>query len=172
MSEYRVNPHIRNKQTLDMDLVLVCEKKMPSPVTSLPAPADILRQTISELDSPSSCSDNKLFLHFMGKLLQIASAMPNGALNYNWFADALAHFDDFLQAIRTSRQRVEYTPSSPRQRCLLEGCISVWGQLLSPPFALLQTHSPTPSSPFSSRVAGREGSRGMSGVSPKHGYAM
>lgn len=28
MSEYKVNPHIRNKQSLDMDLVLVCQKSL------------------------------------------------------------------------------------------------------------------------------------------------
>lgn len=121
MSEYKVNPHIRNKQTLDMDLVLVCEKKAMSstPLTSLPA--DILHRAMNELNVPADHSDNKLFLHFMGELLRTASASQNGnSVNYDWFANALTHFDDFLKMTQQTRKPVEYTPAQPRQLRLLE----------------------------------------------------
>ncbi len=121
MSEYKVNPHIRNKQTLDMDLVLVCEKRAMSstPLTSLPA--DILHRAMNELNVPADHSDNKLFLHFMGELLRTASASQNGnGVNYGWFADALAHFDDFIRMTQQTRKSVEYAPTQPRQLRLLE----------------------------------------------------
>jgi adenine-specific DNA methylase len=121
MSEYKVNPHIRNKQTLDMDLILVCEKKTLTPAMLAPSPADILRRAMNGLNSPSDHSDSKLFLHFMGELLRTASASQNGnGVNYDWFADALTHFDDFLKVTQQSRKRVEYVSAQPRQLRLME----------------------------------------------------
>jgi hypothetical protein len=76
---------------------------------------------MSQLDSPTDHSDNKLFLHFMGELLQTASAPQNGnGVNYDWFADALAHFDDFLKTTQRNRKPVEYALKQPRQLRLLE----------------------------------------------------
>jgi adenine-specific DNA methylase len=101
MSEYKVNPHIRNKQSLDMDLVLICQKReVNSEVLSL-VPTDVLTRALEDLPSKvTDNSDNKLFLHFMGELLRTASATPdNENVDYNWFADALTHFDDFVKNI-------------------------------------------------------------------------
>ena len=121
MSEYKVNPHIRNKQTLDMDLILVCQKKVLAPATRLSVPTEILRRAMNGLNSPADHSDNKLFLHFMGELLRTASASQNGdGVNYDWFADALIHFDDFLKMTQQSRMRVEYASAQLRQLRLLE----------------------------------------------------
>jgi flagellar biosynthesis/type III secretory pathway chaperone len=104
-----------------MDLVLVCEKKAMSsaPLTSLPA--DILHRAMNELNVPADHSDNKLFLHFMGELLRTASASQNGnGINYDWFANALTHFDDFLKMTQQTRKPVEYASAQPRQLRLLE----------------------------------------------------
>ncbi len=121
MSEYKVNPHIRDKQMLDMDLILVCQKKTLATAARSSAPAEILRRAMNELAAPTDHSDNKLFLHFMGALLRTASASQNGnGVNYDWFADALTHFDDFLKQTQQSRKRVEYTPAQPRQWRLME----------------------------------------------------
>lgn len=121
MSEYKVNPHIRDKQTLDMDLVLVCQKPTTLTAMPLPAPTEILSRALQELDSPADHTNNKLFLHFMGKLLQAASVSQNGhTLNYDWFASALAHFDDYLQVIQQTRKPVEYVSVPSRQLPLLE----------------------------------------------------
>lgn len=121
MSEYKVNPHIRNKQSLDMDLVLICQKNnLPSPIRSL-LPSDILRRAIGELPRVADHSDNRLFLHFMGELLRTASAQPNASsVDYNWFADALTHFDDFLATIERDQNTTEYMQSKTRQLRLLE----------------------------------------------------
>lgn len=120
MSEYKVNPHIRNKQTLAMDLVLVCQKQTTRTTMPLPAPTEILNRALQELDS-SDRNDNKLFLHFMGNLLQAASASQNGdSINYDWFVNALTHFDDYLRGIRQIKS-LEYVPTSPRQLQLMEG---------------------------------------------------
>ncbi|MCK6625740.1 MAG: hypothetical protein L6R45_11265 [Anaerolineae bacterium] len=101
MSEYKVNPHIRNKQSLDMDLVLVCQKKkMEFEPLSL-IPTEVLERAMNDLGSQvSSNSDNKLFLHFMGELLRTASSAPESeSVDYNWFVEALIHFDDFLATV-------------------------------------------------------------------------
>lgn len=101
MSEYKVNPHIRNKQSLDMDLVLVCRKRKTKLESLSLMPTDVLERAMDDLGSQiSTNSDNKLFLHFMGELLRTASSVPAGErVDYNWFAEALTHFDDFLASI-------------------------------------------------------------------------
>lgn len=101
MSEYKVNPHIRNKQALDMDLVLICQKRNVEFEALSITPTDVLERTINDLSSEvSDNSDNKLFLHFMGELLRTASStLENAKVDYDWFAEALTHFDDFLKNI-------------------------------------------------------------------------
>jgi adenine-specific DNA methylase len=101
MSEYKVNPHIRNKQALDMDLVLICQKrKVKVEMLSLIL-TDILERALKDLSSEiSGNSDNKLFLHFMGELLRTAGSAPvDEKVDYDWFAGALTHFDDFVAGI-------------------------------------------------------------------------
>ena len=122
MSEYKVNPHIRNKQSLDMDLVLVCQKRT-IPFESLSSqPEQVLQRVINDLPSGiSDNSDNKLFLHFVGELLRTASSIQDDkTVSYNWFAEALAHFDVFLTNIERSKDTTQYEASKPRQLRLLE----------------------------------------------------
>lgn len=121
MSEYRVNPHIRNKQSLDMDLVLVCQKNaLPVAELSL-LPADVLKRAMDELGVVADHSDNRLFLHFMGELLRTASAQASSAgVDYNWFADALTHFDDFLTTIERAQDATDDTRAPARQLRLLD----------------------------------------------------
>jgi putative DNA methylase len=122
MSEYKVNPHIRNKQALDMDLVLICQKKSQPFTILLPEPAEVLHRTILSLkDEVSSNSNNKLFLHFMGELLKTASSLTNdNAVHYDWFSEALTHFDDFLVTVDRRPNTEAYIISHPRQLRLLE----------------------------------------------------
>ncbi len=100
-SEYKVNPHIRNKQSLDMDLVLVCQKRIIKSNGLSIIPRDIWNRVIANLSSElSENNDNILFLHFMGELLRTASATTDDIhLDYNWFSGTLNHFDDFLKNI-------------------------------------------------------------------------
>jgi putative DNA methylase len=107
MSEYKVNPHIRNKQALDMDLLIVCQKKeMPVEILSH-LPAEVLQRVKGNmLTEPGTYSDNRLFLHFMGELLKTAgSAHESETLTYNWFSEALTHFDEFLSKIDRTRHK-------------------------------------------------------------------
>jgi hypothetical protein len=104
-----------------MDLVIVCQKKIMSSVSLTLPPADILHRAMNELNAPADHSDNKLFLHFIGELLRTASASQNGnGVSYDWFADALTHFDDFLKTTQQSRKPIEYVTSQSRQLRLLE----------------------------------------------------
>ncbi len=107
MSEYKVNPHIRDKQALDMDLVLVCQKRNTEFAPLSLAPPEVLERATNDLPSEvSNNSDNKLFLHFMGELLRTASFAPeNETVTYNWFAGALTHFDDFLQGLEPTEKK-------------------------------------------------------------------
>lgn len=122
MSEYKVNPHIRNKQALDMDLVLICKKgKLESKALSL-IPTDVLARVIDDLSSEvAENSDNKLFLHFMGELLRTASSTSdNEKVDYNWFAEALTHFDDFLKNIDRTEMNGKNDTVKVQQLRLLE----------------------------------------------------
>jgi len=93
-SEYRVNPHIRNKQAIDMDLVLVSQKRsLPYSVLS-PSPSDALERAVQTADSYRSGSKTLLFLHFVGELLRSASCTPEDMqLSYEWFETALNLFE-------------------------------------------------------------------------------
>lgn len=95
LSEYKVNPHIRNKQALDMDLVLICEKRsLPFQPLSLET-EDILERAVASLNGKSpAANQNKLFLHFMGEVLRTASS--HNDISYNWFESTLSRFDDFV----------------------------------------------------------------------------
>lgn len=122
MSEYKVNPHIRNKQALDMDLVLLCQKrKVKSKALSL-MPTEVLARVIDNLSSEvSENRDNKLFLHFMGELLRTASSTSdNEKVDYNWFAEALTHFDDFLKNIDRVEKKESYKTIKFEQLRLLD----------------------------------------------------
>ena len=121
MSEYKVNPHIRNKQSLDMDLVLICQKRsIPFDVLSV-EPIDILeRASLSLSDDSLSSSNNKLFLHFMGELLKTASS-NNGEVTYAWFENVLIHFDDFLTGIKGESIPILYKVPDFGQLRLMEG---------------------------------------------------
>ncbi len=98
MSEYKVNPHVRNKQALDMDLVLVCQKKSaPFEPLSLSLDEAVQRAMDGLPIATSNGNKNRLFLHFMGELLKSASAAWDiYDVTYDWFSEALAHFDDIV----------------------------------------------------------------------------
>jgi len=100
VSEYRVNPHIREKNGLDMDLILFCGKKTnsfgsPSPTLDL-----VTRQaTDSALAKSNTKNTNEFFLCFMGELLKSLSAIwPNKELNLEWFTQTFSHFDKIFRA--------------------------------------------------------------------------
>lgn len=123
-SEYKVNPHIRNKQALDMDLVLVCQKQLS--VANSPKrgkPAVMLQQIVQELteEKVNEMSDNQLFLHFMGKLLKIASTtQADNLADYHWFADTLTHFDEFKKTLIRIKPKLSEVSSEPMQLKLLD----------------------------------------------------
>ncbi len=121
MSEYKVNPHIRNKQALDMDLVLVCQKAaQPGAPLSL-APTDILQRATADLPvDTSNGGESRLFLYFMGELLKTASASHDEPVNYAWFADALTHFDDFRANVEREQAAQQYATPKIYQLRLFE----------------------------------------------------
>lgn len=96
MSEYRVNPHIRNKQSLDMDLVLICEKVRATYRPLSTHPSDIIQRVEQELGEGTIHIENKYFLHCMGELLKTASASAE-TVNYDWFSDCLSYFESHIK---------------------------------------------------------------------------
>ncbi len=121
LSEYKVNPHIRNKQSLDMDLVLVCQKRaLPfAPLTT--APLDILQRAADSLPAGNGdATSNKLFLHFMGELLKTASSNGIEVLTYPWFESILLHFDDFVIKTQSESTSLTYETPTYAQLKLLE----------------------------------------------------
>ncbi|RLC14343.1 MAG: hypothetical protein DRI57_14625 [Deltaproteobacteria bacterium] len=122
MSEYKVNPHIRNKQALDTDLVLVCQKKHMRSEPLAHKPEEILQNMLNRLDTDvSDLSENRLLLHYMGQLLKTASSIQSDeALNYDWFSEALTHFDAFGANIEPRPQKKPDNIPEYRQQALWE----------------------------------------------------
>ena len=124
MSEYKVNPHIRNKQSLDMDLVLVCQKNsIPCDSLSL-LPHEIMARALESIGiRGNGVNENRLFLHFMGELLRTACATAE-KVNYEWFENVLLHFDNFRIEVEISQSKnegeSEQTDKSFQQLRLLE----------------------------------------------------
>jgi adenine-specific DNA methylase len=101
-SEYRVNPHIRNKQAIDMDLVLVCQKRSQSHETLSLSPADALERAVRVVGHYENGSRNLVFLHFVGELLRSASSSTQDARpSYEWFESALDLFDTLQPTLTT-----------------------------------------------------------------------
>lgn len=99
MSEYKVNPHIRNKQSMDMDLVLVCQKRSVSYDRLSLDPQDIMSRALESVGTrDKGVNENKLFLHFMGELLKTAGTSAE-VLDYDWFENVLLHFEDFKEKV-------------------------------------------------------------------------
>jgi len=115
-SEYRVNPHIREKQALDMDLVLICQKRA-QPYTALShAPADCLERAQQVVGHYAHNGNrNLVYLHFVGELLRSASCAGNDwTPSQEWFLSALQMFEEL-----TLHDGLE-TPVSPVQLTLFE----------------------------------------------------
>ena len=119
MSEYKVNPHIRNKQSMDMDLVLICQKKLiPFDVLSL-IPREIMLRALESVGSRNKCiNENKLFLHFMGELLKTAGTAVE-KLSYEWFENVLLHFDNFKTEVENSKSQNESEQTNQSQQLRL-----------------------------------------------------
>ncbi|MFN4033592.1 MAG: DNA methyltransferase [Fimbriimonadales bacterium] len=94
-SEYRVNPHIRQKQALDMDLVLMCQKQS-RPYTPLSHTPEDCMQRAEQAAGQYAHNDNRnlLYLHFVGELLRSAScSSDNWTPSQEWFFGALQMFE-------------------------------------------------------------------------------
>lgn len=117
-SEYRVNPHIRDKNSLDMDLVLICQKE-EIPLLQLPSePEQIFERAIRSLDTSSS--NNHLFLRFIGEVLRTAST--NHEISYEWFERVVSFFEDFKAMYKTSVElpKFQYVQKKYIQLALME----------------------------------------------------
>ncbi len=107
MSEYKVNPHVRNKQAMDMDLVLVCRKRTPADHSTLRSPAEAMEDAQRDLSPVSSNgSETRLFLHFVGELLKTASLAweKDKPVRFEWFSEALSHFDRLVVQFKIQHQ--------------------------------------------------------------------
>lgn len=122
LSEYKVNPHIRNKQAMNMDLVIVCQKRCVPFEQMTPSPKEVLRRAARALPSKiTHGSDNRLFLHYMGELLKTASSLSKEErVDYCWFEDALKRYDDFHTSIYQRKNELEFKTNKSLQLRLLE----------------------------------------------------
>jgi hypothetical protein len=113
VSEYKVNPHLRKKQGLDMDMVPVCRKKSSMPKGQSTLLDSILGKTIDRLPANSrSRTRNRLFLYFMGEVIKSASSSSQQKdITYEWFSKTLSHFDEIAKDI-VSQTKDEITKGS------------------------------------------------------------
>jgi adenine-specific DNA methylase len=99
VSEYKVNPHVRDKQSLDMDLVIVCEKETITP-DNVVFSTDIICASVEKklmlLKAISQMTEDRLFLYIMGEALKLGSCCKD--LIYKTFSDV---FDGTMQNIST-----------------------------------------------------------------------
>ena len=98
-SEYKVNPHIRNKQALDMDLVLICRKRSLPFQPLAHTPADALQRAQQIVGAYGNGARNLMYLHFVGELLRSASCAESGwEPTAEWFEGALQAFEEVYAA--------------------------------------------------------------------------
>jgi hypothetical protein len=98
-SEYKVNPHIRNKQALDMDLVLICRKQSYPFQPIAHTPADALQRAQQIVGAYGNGARNLMYLHFVGELLRSASCAESGwEPTAEWFEGALQAFEEVYAA--------------------------------------------------------------------------
>ncbi len=119
-SEYRVNPHIRNKQALDMDLVIVCQKVL-QPHEALPeSPVDALSRATEIVGKYGGHSRrNLVFLHYVGEILRSASCLAeHHEVSYSWFERALQAFDTLYK--ESGQQNGVETSTDNAQLALFE----------------------------------------------------
>ena len=99
VSEYKVNPHVRNKQSLDMDLVIICQKK-PVALDSAVFLRDIIyasvERKLKSLKAIPRMTEDRLFFYIMGEVLKSGSRCKK--LVYKTFSDVL---DETMQNIST-----------------------------------------------------------------------
>jgi len=94
-SEYKVNPHIRNKQALDMDLVLICRKQSLPFQPLAHTPADALQRAQQVVGLYENGTRNLMYLHFVGELLRSASCAESGwEPTAEWFENAIQAFEE------------------------------------------------------------------------------
>jgi adenine-specific DNA methylase len=98
MSEYKVSPHIRKKKNIDMDLVLVCERRQQLNGTSTLSLAEVTELVSKSI--PLNIHDqnrNKLFSYYIGELMKYASSNTDiKNINRSWFEDVMQKFDDVM----------------------------------------------------------------------------
>ncbi|MCL6536853.1 MAG: DUF1156 domain-containing protein [Armatimonadetes bacterium] len=115
-SEYKVNPHIRNKQALDMDLVLICRKQSLPFQPLAHTPADALQRAQQVVGLYENGARNLLYLHFVGELLRSASCAETGwEPTAEWFEGALQAFEQVYASTPAPSQE-----SQPEQLTLFE----------------------------------------------------
>jgi len=107
VTEYKVNPHVRNKQALDMDLVLVCTHRSAGetkPIEQTRALyeqiAAATREKLSYEATYARLNENKLFLYYMGETLKVLSELPTTiAASYELFSDLLQQYRQLLDEV-------------------------------------------------------------------------
>ncbi|MBM3145411.1 MAG: DUF1156 domain-containing protein [Chloroflexi bacterium] len=119
LDPFKVNPHIRNKQSLDMDLVLVCQKRTESALRFSTDPQAIIRRAMNFQIVDNN--PNRLFLYFMGELLRSASSpLDDDILGFEWFSNSLAHYDEYRANTDMPSDALKYEIITPKQLTFLE----------------------------------------------------
>ncbi len=101
-SEYRVNPHIRNKQAIDMDLVIICQKQSEPYAPLSASPNDALERAVQVTGLHANGSRSLVFLHFVGELLRSACCTSSEiAPSYEWFESSIRLFESMQAQLVT-----------------------------------------------------------------------
>ncbi len=132
VTEYKVNPHVRNKQALDMDLVLVCVHRSAEETNPLKQTVALYEQVAAAIRHKlnyeatyARLNENKLFLYYMGETLKVMSGLPTtNAASYELFSDLLQQYRRLLDEVE------ELLVPPERNTDTYTQCKQAWGEQL------------------------------------------
>jgi len=126
VSEYKVNPHVRNKQSLGMDLVIICEKETTTPNSAVFSSDVICDAVEGKLRALAilQITEDRLFMYTMGEALKLGSHCKQ--LVYQTFSDVL---DEAIQNISRSEFQNNFDFNSSNQDIAIDGGFETQQQL-------------------------------------------
>jgi putative DNA methylase len=115
MSEYKVSPHIRKKQNVDTDLVIVCRRSNEKREIQSLSSEEVVQRVIDRLSSNLHTGNrNNLLSHYIGEIIMNASSLwETRKITQSWFQDALVKFDKKIDKnfIEVNKKKEKATPS-------------------------------------------------------------
>jgi adenine-specific DNA methylase len=106
-SEYKVNPHIRMKNAMDMDLILMCKKRSSCIEANRITKESLIKETIERVIYIEDLTKNGLFLKLVGALFKNITASQKLQIDYPQFEGAMSEFEVFSNEMAIKNKKNE-----------------------------------------------------------------